>query len=140
MAIHINTLNNDRILIVEVSGKLATEDYKTLVPEFERLVRQNGKLRVLFDMSDFHGWEMGALWQDIKFDFKHSGDIERLAMVGEKKWQAGMAQFCRPFTTATIRYFNRAAAEEARAWILGSDAESSAAPQAAPHTKMAAKK
>jgi hypothetical protein len=38
-------------------------------------------------------------------------------MVGEKKWQHGMATFCKPFTTATIRYFDRANAAEARKWL-----------------------
>ena len=73
------------------AGRLAKADYEHFVPEFERLVRQHGKLRVLFDMTGFHGWDAGALWEDIKFDMKHFADIERLAMVGEKKWQQGMA-------------------------------------------------
>jgi hypothetical protein len=38
-------------------------------------------------------------------------------MVGEKKWQQGMATFCKPFTTATIRYFDHADAGEARKWL-----------------------
>lgn len=87
--------------------------YEHFVPEFERLVRQHGKLRVLFEMTGFHGWEIGALWEDIKFDIKHFADIERLATVGEKKWQRGMATFCKPFTKATIRYFDHANAADA---------------------------
>jgi SpoIIAA-like len=87
------------------------------VPEFERLVRQHGKLRLLFDMPGFHGWEGVALWQDINFDMKYFGDIERLAMVGEAKWQHGMATYCKPFTKATIRYFDHSDAGEARKWL-----------------------
>jgi hypothetical protein len=87
------------------------------VPEFERLVRQHGKLRLLFDMAGFHGWEGVALWQDINFDMKYFGDIERLAMVGEAKWQHGMATYCKPFTKATIRYFDHSDAGEARKWL-----------------------
>ena len=44
-------------------------------------------------------------------------DIERLAIVGENKWQQGMATFCKPFTKATIRYFDHADAAEARKWL-----------------------
>ena len=72
---------------------------------------------MLFDMTEFHGWDAGALWEDIKFDIKHFADIERLAMVGEKKWQQGMAIFCKPFTRATIRYFDHATVAEARKWL-----------------------
>jgi len=53
------------------------------VPEFERLVGLHGKLRVLFDMTGFHGWDAGALWADTKFAIHHFADIERLAMVGK---------------------------------------------------------
>jgi SpoIIAA-like len=72
---------------------------------------------VLFEMNDFHGWTAGALWDDIKFDVKHFRDIERVAIVGDARWQAGMAVFCRPFTTASVRYFDRAQLEQARQWI-----------------------
>ena len=40
-------------------------------------------------MTGFQGWDAGAAWEDLKFDLKHFGDIERLAMVGDKKWQHG---------------------------------------------------
>ena len=64
-------------------------------------------------MTDFHGWEAGALWEDYEVrDRITSRDIERLAMIGEKKWQQGMATFCKPFTKATIRYFDHADAAE----------------------------
>ncbi len=69
-------------------------------------------------MHDFHGWTAGALWQDIKFDLKHFRDIERLALIGEKAWEHGMTAFCKPFTTATVRYFDRSSeVEQAEAWI-----------------------
>ena len=74
-------------------------------------------MRVLFDMADFHGWDAGALWEDTLFGVPHFSDIERFAMIGETKWQKGMATFCKPFTKATIRYFDHAAAAEAREWI-----------------------
>lgn len=112
----LNEKNNGKILEVRVSGKLTHEDYKTLVAAFERLVKEHGKLRVLFEMTDFHGWDARALWDDIRFDLRHFSDIERLAMVGDKRWEHGMSVFCRPFT-ATIRYFDSTAISGARAWL-----------------------
>jgi len=117
MPIQFNEENGGKLLVIHVSGKLAKADYERFVPEFERLVRQHGKLNVLFDMAGFHGWDACALWEDIKFDIKHFAEIERLAMVGDKKWQQGMATFCKPFTKATIKYFIHAEADEARKWL-----------------------
>jgi hypothetical protein len=104
-------------LSVRATGKLTKEDYERFLPEIESTFKEQGKLRVLFEMHDFHGWSAGALWEDIKFDFKHFSDIERLAIVGEKKWEQGMAAFCRPFTAAKIKYFDHSEIEQARQWL-----------------------
>ncbi len=121
MAVELNLeeKTGHKVLAVRASGKLSKEDYGRFVPAVERLIKEQGKMRLLFVMSDFHGWEAGALWEDIKFDLKHFADIERLAMVGEKKWEEWMAAFCKPFTSAAIRYFDQSQADEARNWVAG---------------------
>jgi SpoIIAA-like len=106
-----------KILTVRLSGKLTKQDYERLGPEVERLIKQHKKIRILCELHDFHGWEAGALWEDLKFDLKHFADIERLAIVGESRWEHGMAVFCKPFTTAKIRYFDSSKPAEARGWI-----------------------
>ena len=114
------TLTDDaggKVLAMKISGKLSKEDYEQFVPKVEDLIKQHGKIRILMEMHDFHGWEMAALWEDIKFDLKHFRDIERLAMVGDSKWEAGMAVFCKPFTTAKIKYFDVSKIDEAGQWI-----------------------
>jgi hypothetical protein len=50
---------------------------------------------------------------------RDSNDIERLAVIGEKKWEKGMTTFCKPFTTAKIRYFEKDQGAEAQIWIEG---------------------
>ena len=67
----------------ENNGKLVKDDYADFVSAFERLVRQHRKLRVLFDMSGFHGWDVSAAWEDFKFGVERFADIKRTAMVGE---------------------------------------------------------
>ena len=116
-AVTLNETNGGKGLEIQLTGKLAKGDYEQLVPAVERLVKEHGRIRILVEMRDFHGWTAGALWQDIKFDAKHFKDIERVAMVGETKWQHGMAVFCKPFTTAKIRYFDRPAIDQAREWL-----------------------
>lgn len=114
-----HTNEKGKFLTIHLSGKLAKSDYEAFVPLVEEVVKEYGKIRMLVTMHDFHGWEIGALWEDIKFDAKHFSDIERLAMVGETKWQKWMATFCRPFTTAKIKYFESTEVDEARKWIAG---------------------
>jgi len=47
MTIQLNEENSGKVLIIHVNGKLEKADYKLFVPEFERLVRQHGKLSML---------------------------------------------------------------------------------------------
>lgn len=117
MSVKLQEQDGGKILNVELTGKLRHEDYQHFVPEFEKLVDRHGKIRVLFEMVDFHGWEAAAAWDDIKFDVKHFSDIERIAMVGDKAWEHGLSVFCKPFTRAKLRYFDRSVADEARDWI-----------------------
>ncbi len=104
-------------LEVQLTGKLTKEFYEKLAPVVEKQIAEHGKLRILVIMHDFHGWTPTAVWEDMKFDFKHSRDIERLALVGEKTWEKAMAAICKPFTGAKIRYFDQAEIDEAREWL-----------------------
>jgi hypothetical protein len=115
--LEIKSENGGKLLVVHLTGKLHRDDYQRLGPAVEQAIQQHGKVRMLVEMRNFHGWDMAALWEDVKFDIKHFRDIERLALVGDKTWEQGMATFCKPFTTATIRYFPVEQAAAAREWI-----------------------
>jgi alkanesulfonate monooxygenase SsuD/methylene tetrahydromethanopterin reductase-like flavin-dependent oxidoreductase (luciferase family) len=117
MAIELKESEAGKILEVFVTGKLEKEDYATFVPAVEQAVAAHGKIRMLVVMHDFHGWTASAAWEDTKFGARHFRDLDRLAMVGETRWQHGMAVFCKPFTSATVRYFPHEKTDEARAWL-----------------------
>ena len=117
MAIQINQLADDKLLEVSLTGKLTKEDYEQFVAVADRLIRQHGKLHLLVEMRDFEGCTAGALWEDTKFVLTHFRDIDRLAVVGEEKWQKGLEPFFRSFTDAEVRYFSNADAPAARYWV-----------------------
>jgi hypothetical protein len=117
MAVELYEQNSGKVLTLKIKDKLSKDDYKIFAPRVETLIEQHDKIRLMVEMSDFHGWDAGALWEDIKFDAKHFSDIERIAFVGDKKWEKGMSVFCKPFTTAKIKYFDRSEKEQASDWI-----------------------
>lgn len=117
MAAEMHEQADGKVLVIKLTGKLTKDDYERFVPQVERAIKEHGKVRLLVEMHDFHGWTVAALWEDLKFDLTHFRDIERLALVGDRKWEAGMAAFCKPFTTATIRYFDQTKRDEAADWI-----------------------
>jgi hypothetical protein len=108
---------SEKVLGFKLSGKLHDEDYKNFVPVIDAAVAKHGKIRLLAQFHDFHGWDMHALWDDIKFSTTHCTKIERIALVGEKKWEEWMAKVCKPFTMAKIRYFDAKDVGQAQAWL-----------------------
>jgi hypothetical protein len=117
MPVLLNHHSDDHYLEIQLHGKLEKRDYELLVPEFETLLRQHGKLRLLVVLENFSGWTAGALWEDLKFEFRHFQDVERIAIVGEKNWHEAMAMFCKPFTTAAVKYFHLFELSDAREWL-----------------------
>ncbi len=122
MSAELKELKDGKLLELHLAGKLNKTDYESLVPVVERLIHKHGKISMLVEMHDFHGWTAGALWEDTKFAAKHFSDINRLAIIGEAKWEKGMSLFCKPFTKAAVRYFEHAQAEVARNWLDASTA------------------
>ncbi|HVT74759.1 MAG TPA: STAS/SEC14 domain-containing protein [Lacunisphaera sp.] len=117
MPIKITEENGGKTVIIQVTGKLVRADYEQIGPELDRLVQAHGRLRLMFDMVEFHGWDAGAAWADAKLSLVHFAHIERLALVGETQWQHTLAKLARPFTRAKVRYFDRADYDTASAWL-----------------------
>lgn len=105
-----------KVLGFKLSGKLHDEDYKKFVPLVDEAAK-DGKVRLLSQFHDFHGWDLHALWDDIKFSTTHCTKIDRIALVGDKTWEKWMAKVCKPFTMAKIQYFDAADIDKAWAWL-----------------------
>ena len=101
----------------KLHGKLHDEDYKTFVPAVDAAVASEGRVRLLAQFEDFHGWDMRAMWDDFKFSRRHYMDFDRIAMVGDRWWEGWLATICKPFTHAKVRYFDAAKVDDAWAWV-----------------------
>jgi hypothetical protein len=101
----------------KLSGKLHDDDYKKFVPIVDAEIAKEGKVNVLAQFHDFHGWDTKALWDDTKFSTTHCTKIKMIALVGEKAWEKWMAIVCKPFTMAKIQYFDATEIEAAKTWL-----------------------
>jgi hypothetical protein len=110
-------LTTGKVLAFKLSGKLHDGDYKTFVPLIDDAIAKSGKVRILAQFHDFRGWDLHALWDDIKFSTTHCTKIERIAIVGDKTWEKWMAMVCKPFTRASVRYFDEHELAAAAAWL-----------------------
>src|SRR5271165_3989232 len=73
--------SSGKVFGMRVSGKLAHQDYERFVPLLEKLIEDHGSVRCLVELTDLHGIEPRALWDEIKFDVRHARQIERCAVV-----------------------------------------------------------
>ncbi len=115
--ITVKQLQDTNVLMVQGIDHLVKSDYKLLVSKTDEAVARFGRISMPVELRKFKGWTMEALWEDLKFDIKHFNDIDRLAVVGEKKWGKGLAIFSKPFTKATVRYFDLSEFDAAKSWV-----------------------
>jgi len=112
----------ERVIEMEIDGKVLHDDYVAMIPVLEEVIREHGKLRCVMVIKNLNGFEPRALVDDLKFDLKHIREIERCAIVCEPGWVAWMTRFwglVMPFVK--VKRFDVGEVEGARAWA-GEDA------------------
>jgi SpoIIAA-like len=108
---------NANIIYIVATGKLDDADYDKMLPILRQKIEKYEKINWFFQMKDFEGWTPHAFWRDIKFDFKNTDKLNKVAIVGEKKWHELMTKAMKPFTSAKIKYFDEENASTAKDWI-----------------------
>lgn len=105
------------VIAVRVSGKLERDSYKELLNQLDKRISEQRPVRIIYEITDFKGWEPGAAWEDIKFDIRHNKNIERAAIVGDTPWTKLLTALMRPFALGEMAYFDISQEEDAWRWI-----------------------
>jgi hypothetical protein len=111
---------NKKRLFIELSmlGKLKHEDYQIFVPVIDKALKEAKGLEVdlLVDMRGFTGWELLAGWDDLKFGLKHRNAFNKMAIVGNKKWEELSVKMMRHMMKGKSKFFKER--EKALSWLL----------------------
>lgn len=110
-------VQEDNIVAFRLSGKLSHADYQALLPRLEGLIEANGRIALLLELVDFHGWDLEAAWDDFRIGMKHQDNFDRIAIVGHGTLQHWMTLMANPFTTAPVRFFEQDRLGEAWDWL-----------------------
>ena len=106
------------LLMLIVSGKLSHAELTGMQREAARALQKHAKARILVLAEDFQGWEREGDWSDLSFQEQNDAKIERMALVGDKRWKelalAFVGQGLREFP---IEYFEHGEVAKARAWL-----------------------
>jgi hypothetical protein len=108
IAIGIERFGNTLYVSMKAVGKLTHEDYKAFTPLLEGALEtiESPQVRMLFDATEFKGWELRAAWDDFKIGLRHGSEFSKIAIVGNAEWQALMASIGSWFISGEINYFN----------------------------------
>jgi hypothetical protein len=111
---------DDRVFIeLVVTGKLTDQDYQLFIPVVEKALKEAKGLEVdlLVDMTAFKGWaELSAMVDDAKFGIKHLNDFDKIAVVGNKKWEEVAIKTWDLLTKSKVKFFKDR--DKALKWLL----------------------
>lgn len=105
------------IIGFQAVGNIQKEDYAQLTTELEAALTAADSLRLLLDLAEFEGEEMKAWGADLKFGHEFRKKIEKMAIVGDKKWQKWLAALADPFYAREAQYFPTTERDAAWAWL-----------------------
>lgn len=113
--------SRDELVAVRLAGSVDRHDYDVMLPILEEKIKQYGKIRIYAELQEVEDISLQALWEDLKFDFRHATDFERVAVVGNRKWLDWLTVMATPFTTAEIKYFEPIDRDKALDWVKQSE-------------------
>jgi hypothetical protein len=108
LTMRIESSEDDKLIVsFKAVGTLKHEDYELITPLIEEALAAHDHPRVylLFDMTEFEGWELRAAWDDFKLGLKFSRNIEKMAFYGNKKWEEIAAKIANWFINGEAKYF-----------------------------------
>jgi hypothetical protein len=108
----------DNIYLLRVGGTLKKAELDAAQAGFAQLIADAGPVKLLVVMEGFTGWERGAAWDDTEFFFSHRNDFEKIAVVGDPRWEAEVMAFTGAgLRKGPVKFFPETGESEARAWL-----------------------
>ena len=106
------------VVTARITGKLTQPELAALQKAAGDIIQKQGQARFLVLVENFEGWQRGGDWGDLSFQVEHDAHIERMAIVGAKKWEDLALIFtAKGLRKFPIEYFEPAAIAKARAWL-----------------------
>jgi hypothetical protein len=108
----------DNLYRIEIRGILLKKDFEKCQATLAGEIARSGRIKLLFVLVGFEGWEPQAAWNDLTFYVKHGDAIERIAIVGDERWRGHTMMFAgADLRAAPVEFFPETAVADARAWL-----------------------
>jgi hypothetical protein len=106
------------LITARVSGMVKKAEVETAQKEVIRIIKSGFKARILLIAEGFQGWDNTGDWGDVSFQMKYDEQIEKIAVVGEKKWEDLVSVFLgKGLRPVEIKLFQPSQLGVAQAWV-----------------------
>ena len=108
ISIGIKRTKDNFFIKLKINGKLTHEDYEMMMPMIDNAIKgiEQPQIKLLVDAIDFDGWDAHAIWDDLKFSFGHIDLFEKIAFVGNKKWEKYAIKISNWFMIGDVEFFD----------------------------------
>jgi hypothetical protein len=104
--------------VLRIAGLLRKSEMDAALAAEARKWASTTRLKVLVLLEEFEGFERGADWGDITFLVKHDHQIDKIAIVADRKWESDALIFAGTgFRRGEVRFFPPDQIAQARAWL-----------------------
>ena len=114
---HILPQSHDNIIGIRVIDEIRSEDYETLLPFVEEMIKEHKSIRLLIDLEEFKGIQFLTVMRNVPLTFKYRNSVEKKAIITDQNWVSTWAQILSPFFQTLVRCFARENYEDAWEWI-----------------------
>ncbi len=117
ITVGISRYNDEFFMKMKVVGKLQHSDYDVIVPMLEKAIAgiDEPKISVLVDILEFDGYELRAIWDDLKFGLKYDSEFKKIAVVGNKRWEEYGIRISKWFMSGDLKFFDNM--DDAFKWL-----------------------
>lgn len=111
--------SHDNVIGIKASGKVTDRDYKeVIIPKLDDVLSRYDKGSFLYYLSDeFEGFELGAMWDDLKYAGSHHKKFDKIALVGGPKWIDWTSKVCGHLVDCEIKTFEDEQLDTAWQWL-----------------------
>jgi hypothetical protein len=115
---HFNQLLDERTLCTTLGGVLIAADLDAVHEAAKALMKTQGSINMLVILQHFRGFAAGVDWGNLAFYAQYGEQIERMAIVGDQRWEADAFMFTGKGARRTeIEFFPVTELAQAQAWL-----------------------
>lgn len=109
--------DND-ICVLRIAGTLKQAEFATCQAKLGGKIDKGSKPRLLVVAENFDGWERHADWNDLDYMLSHGGEIAKIALVGDRRWETSALAFAGAgVRRAPVKFFPLDQLAQARVWL-----------------------